>query len=147
MRSILLGFLIGFGLAGPATPAPAPRDTLIVPGERVGPLALGMTATDLAGAVGTPPQALQQGKDTVYSWGDVTAQISEGASGVDVITVNDPRYETSNHIRVGLASLAATAVLGQPAKRTGSPALETLDYEGLTVVVRNNLIAQIRVRK
>jgi hypothetical protein len=147
MRSIALGFLLGLALAGPVTAAPAPRDTLIVPGERVGPIALGMNPMELAGAVGTPPQTLQQGKDTVFSWGDVTAQISDGATGVDVITVNDPRYETANHIRVGLASLAATAVLGQPAKRTSSPGLESLDYDGLSVVVRNNLIAQIRVRK
>ena len=147
MRSVLLTILVGVALTGLAIAAPAPRDTLIVPGERVGAIALGMTAMDLAGAAGTPPQTVQQGKDTVFSWGDVTAQISEGASGVDVITVNDPRYETSNHIRVGLASLAATAVLGYPEKRTGSPGLETLDYDGLTVVVRNNLVAQIRVRK
>jgi hypothetical protein len=147
MRSILLGFLFGLALTGPAAAAPAPRDTLIVPGERVGPIALGMSPMELAGAAGTPPQTLQQGKDTIYSWGDIVAQISDGATGVDVITVNDPRYETANHIRVGLASLAASAVLGEPAKRTGSPGLETLDFEGLSVVVRNNLIAQIRVRK
>ena len=147
MRSILLGFLIGLAFAAPTAAAPAPRDTMIVPGERVGPIALGMTAMELAGAAGTPPQTLQQGRDAIYSWGDIAAQISEGAPGVDVITVNDPRYETANHIRVGLASLAATVVLGQPAKRSGSPGLETLDYEGLSVVVRNNLIAQIRVRK
>jgi hypothetical protein len=132
---------------GPAMPAPAPRDTMIVPGKRVGPIALGMTAADLAGAASTAPQTLQQGKDTVYSWGDIVAQISDGAPGVDVITVNDPRYETANHIRVGLAALAAMAVLGQPAQLSGSPGLETLDYDGLSVVVRNNLVAQIRVRK
>ena len=147
MRSILLGFLVGLTLVGPAMPATAPHDTMIVPGKRVGPIALGMTAMDLAGAAGTAPQTLQQGKDTVYSWSDIVAQIGDGASGVDVITVNDPRYETANHIRVGLAALAAIAVLGQPAQLTGSPGLETLDYDGLSVVVRNNLVAQIRVRK
>lgn len=147
MRSIFMRLVMGLALTGAAVAAPAPRDTIIVPGERVGPIALGMTPVELAGAAGAAPQALQQGKDTIYSWGDVAAQISDGAPGVDVITVNDPRYETANHVRVGLASLAATAVLGQPAKRTGSPGLETLDYEGLSVVVRNNLIAQIRVRK
>jgi len=118
-----------------------------VPGERVGPIALGMSAMDLAGAAGAAPQTLQQGKDTVYSWGDVAAQISNSAPGVDLITVNDPRYETPTHVRVGLASLAALAVLGQPMNRTSAPGLETFDYEGLTVVVRNNLVAQIRVRK
>lgn len=147
MRSLFWGFLMGLAVTGAAVAAPAPRDTMIVPGERAGPIALGMTPMELASAAGATPQTLQQGKDTIYSWGDIAAQISDGAPGVDVITVNDPRYETSNHIRVGLASPAAIAVLGQPAKRTGSPGLETLDYEGLSVVVRNNLVAQIRIRK
>jgi hypothetical protein len=147
MRWIWLGFLMGLAVTGAAAAAPAPRDTMIVPGERVGPITLGMTPTELASATGAAPQTLQQGKDTIYSWGDIAAQISEGASGVDVIMINDPRYETSSHIRVGLASPAAVAVLGEPMKRTSSPGIEMLDYEGLTVMVRNNLIAQIRIRK
>ena len=47
----------------------------------------------------------------------------------------------------GLASLAAVAVLGQPTNRTTVQGLDTLDYEGLTVLLRNNLVVQIRVHK
>jgi len=147
MRSVLLALSLGMALAGPASAAAPVRDALIVPGERVGPIGLGMSAAALADAVGVPGDVQHQGNDTIYSWGEITAQISEKSPGVDLITVNDPRYETADHIRVGLASLAVTAVLGQPANRTTAPGLESLDYDGMTVVERNNLVAQIRVHK
>src|SRR5258708_6487397 len=85
----------------------------LIPGERVGPLALGMTQAQLAAAMGGPGEVLHQGGATTYSWGQVAAEIGDNSPGVELITVNDPRYETPGHIRVGLAALAAAAVLGQ----------------------------------
>jgi hypothetical protein len=134
-------------VAGPVTAAPAVSDTLIVPGERIGPIALGMTQAQLADAMGAPGEILRQGSVTTYSWGQVAAEIGDNSPGVQTITVNDPRYETPGHIRVGLAALAAMAVLGQPNKKTSTQGLDTFDYDGLTVLMRNNLVAQIRVRK
>ena len=134
-------------VAGPVMAAPAATDNLIVPGQRVGPIALGMTQAQLAAAMGSPGEVLHQGSATTYSWGQVAAEIGDNSPGVDLITVNDPRYETPGHIRVGLASLAAAAVLGQPNKKASTQGLDTFDYDGLTVLVRNNLVAQIRVRK
>ena len=147
MRAILRALLMTIAVAGPVTAAPAATDNLIVPGERVGPIALGMTQPQLAVAMGSPGEVLHQGGATTYSWGQVAAEIGDNSPGVDLITVNDPRYETPGHIRVGLAALAAAAVLGQPDKKTSTQGLDTFDYDGLTVLVRNNLVAQIRVRK
>jgi hypothetical protein len=147
MRTVLAALGLMLAMAGPAPAAAPVRDMLIVPGERVGPIALGMKAAELDQAVGIPGQVLQQGKDTTYSWGNIVAQISDGSPGVDLITVNDQRYETAGHVRVGLASLALPVVLGQPDKKTAAPGLESLDYDGMTVVVRYNAVAQIRVHK
>jgi hypothetical protein len=140
MRAILpiLIMTLSLSQAGLAAPASAPRDMLIVPGDRAGAVALGMT----------PPADVQhQGSDTIYSWGDVAAEISDKSPNVDLISVNDPRYETADHVRVGLAVFAVMAVLGDPVKITNALGIQDLEYDGMTIVVRNNLVAQIRVRK
>jgi hypothetical protein len=148
MRWILSVLVMTLSLTGAGFAAPAaPRDMLIVPGTRVGAIALGMSAAELAPSVGIPADVQHQGPDTIYSWGDVTAQISDKSPNVDLISVNDPRYETADHVRVGLAVFAVMAVLGDPVKTTNAPGIVNLEYEGMTVVVRNNLVAQIRVRK
>src|SRR5215831_344559 len=122
-----------------------PRDALIVPGERVGPIALGLSEADLLKAAGAPASTLRQGNETVYGYGRISAQI--GASGVDLITVDDPRFETADHLRLGLAAPVATSLLGQPAKRTTLNGVDTLEYEGMQLIVRNNLVMQIRVQR
>jgi hypothetical protein len=121
------------------------RDALIVPGERVGPIALGLSEADLVMAAGAPASTLRQGNQTIYAFGRVSAQISQ--SGVDLITVDDPRFETADHLRLGLALPVAISLLGQPAKRTTTNGVETLEYEGMALIVRSNLVVQIRVQR
>jgi hypothetical protein len=147
MRSVLWASIIAVFLAGAAFAAPARRDTLIVPGMRAGPVALGMSPAELTASVGVSGDMQHQGADTIYSWGDLAAQIGDKSPAVDLIMVNDPRYETADHVRVGLALLAVMAVLGDPDKTTTTPGTQTLDYDGMTLIIRNNVVAQIRVRK
>jgi hypothetical protein len=147
MRSLLPALFLTIALAGSVTAAPAPNDNLIIPGERVGPIALGMTEAQLTAAMGGPGEVLHQGPVTTYSWGQVTAEIADNSPGVETITVNDQRYDTPGHVRVGLAATAAAAVLGQPNKKTSTQGLDTFDYDGLTMLARNNFVAQIRVHK
>jgi hypothetical protein len=147
MRSLLAALLMTIAVSGPVMAAPATSDNLIVPGERVGQIALGMTQAQLAAAMGSPGDVLHQGSATTYSWGQVAAEIGDNSPGVDLITVNDLRYDTPGHVHIGLAAVAAAAVLGQPNKKTSTQGLDTFDYDGLTVLVRNNLVAQIRVHK
>lgn len=145
MRPLLPALFFAIALAGPVGAAPA--DNLIVPGERVGPIALGMTEAQLNAAMGGPGVVQHQGTVTVYAWGQVTAEIADNSPGVETITVNDPRFDTPGHVHVGLAATAAAAVLGQPDKKTSTQGLDTSDYDGLTVLARNNYVMQIRVHK
>jgi hypothetical protein len=147
MRSVLPALIFAVSLAGAAFAAPAPRDMLIVPGTRVGPVALGMNPAELTASVGVPGNMQHQGPDTIYSWGELAAEIGEKSPAVDLITVNDPRYETADHIRVGLALFTLMAVLGDPEKTTNAPGTQILDYEGMSIIIRNNVVAQIRIRK
>ena len=146
MRPLLPSLFFTIGFLGPVTAAPA-VDNLIIPGERVGPIALGMTEAQLAAAMGGAGVVQHQGPITIYSWGEVTAEIADNSPGVETITVNDPRYDTPGHVHVGLAASAVAAVLGQPDKKTFTQGLDTFDYDGLAVLVRNNFVMQIRVRK
>jgi hypothetical protein len=151
MRSLSLALWLALvllsGLADTAFAAAAPRDMLIVPGMRVGPVALGMTADELNTSVGVPGTERQEGTATTYSWGELSAQIGKSPATVDAIVVNDGRYETADHIHVGLASLAVVVVLGQPPNITTATGTRNYEYEGMTIVTRNNLIVQIRVHK
>jgi len=147
MRSLLSALLMTIAVAVAVMAAPATSDNLIVPGERVGPIALGMTEAQLAAAMGGPGEVLHQGTVTTYSWGQVAAEIGDNSPGVDLITVNDQRFDTPGHIHVGLAAPAVPVVMGQPNKKTSTQGLDTFDYDGLTVLLRNNFVAQIRVHK
>ena len=147
MHSLLLALGMIAGLANAALAAPAPRDTLIVPGMRVGPIALGMSQDELNASVGVPGTQRQEGAVATLSWGEVSAQMGQSPATVDAIVVNDGRYETADHIRVGLSALAAVVVLGQPPNITTVSGIRNYEYDGITIATRNNLIVQIRVHK
>ena len=147
MRAWWLALLVLTAMGEAALAAPAPRDTMIVPGMRVGPIGLGMTADELNASVGVAGTQRQEGPVTILSWGEVSAQLGQTPATVDTIVVNDGRYETADHIHVGLASLAVVVVLGQPPNITTPPGTRNYEYDGMTVVTRNNLVVQIRVHK
>ncbi len=147
MRSVLQALVFLIGVSGAASAATAPRDTVIIPGERVGPIALGMNAAELEASVGVPGTMRKEGTDTVYAWGEVSAQIGGKSGVVDLITVNDERYETADHLRVGLSALAVVVVLGQPQNVTSPPGIRNYEYDGMTVVTRNAMVVQLRVQK
>jgi hypothetical protein len=145
-RVRILGFCAALVLLAGGL-AHAQADMTIVVGERVGPVALGMTEMQLIAAAGQPQERLMQGRDTLLSWGLVTAHIPAGAMGVDEITVNDPRYLTEERVHVGSTDTAVVASFGQPMKRATVSGLETLDYAGISIVQRNGMVMQIRIRK
>ena len=119
----------------------------IVIGERIGPFELGMDEAALAAAAGPPQSRLMQGRDTVLSWGLITARIPAGAMGTDEITVNDTRYLTAARLHVGSTDLAVEMQLGKPDKRSVASGLVTLDYSGISTVLRNGFVMQIRIHK
>jgi hypothetical protein len=138
-------------LAGGIAFAPAAfaqeRDYTIVPGERVGPIELGMSEIQLLMTVGNPDTMLMQGSDTFYSWGTLTARVGKASGSVEEITLNDPGYQTQGRIHVGSADLTVTAIMGQPSKRSTAGGFVTLSYDGIDILERNNAVMQIRVRK
>jgi hypothetical protein len=98
--------------------AQAQNDHLIVPQERIGPIALGMTANELIHVMGEPMNTkrgpLDRGVD-VYNWkNDLSATITKDGLYVTQICTFSPTYATVQGVRTGSTDLSVAALLGQP---------------------------------
>jgi len=125
MRQILFGALSIAGLVvalfiSPTASAQVANDHLIIPGERVGPISLGMSTQDLYKALGEPTQSVtgNDGTWASYSWQDLTVQTDLPSGKVSHISVSGPSYSIDNNLRVGASELALRANLPNPQSTT-----------------------------
>jgi len=97
------------------------RDNLIVPGCRIGPIAIGMTNEDLLRTLGPPRLSRDQGKfvSNQYDSLKITAMVEGGRVGW--LFTTDPRYHTAAGVRVGSSIMEATVSLGEPAWKRTNP--------------------------
>jgi len=114
-----------FGLAGCAsapgqgdvpTPPPSPMfDELIIPGQRIGPVAIGMAGADLLKALGPPRQSFHSAKATHNHFGNgLWVTVRDTDNKVVGIGTSDPRYRTKDGLRVGATEFEIRAHLGVP---------------------------------
>jgi hypothetical protein len=101
----------------------ASADNLIVPGQRIGPIKLGMTPTELYRAAGnlvsqSNPCDTNAGCNYFFfgAFGQPNLIAHVAAGRVDEITTSMPNYATAEGIKVGLAPLALEANWG-PAQK------------------------------
>lgn len=131
--------LLVLGATSAATMAWAQADTLIVPGARMGSIALGMSAKQLLAAAGAPTNADSGDKGAQYWWGKTSAAATVRPDAVTTVSTEDPRYRTADGLGVGSSELQIRASLGVPkcvAAATGvhrSPAAtgHVLVYNGI----------------
>lgn len=138
-------FLLGF--AAPATSQPA-SDLLIVPGTGIGPISLGQPISLIIGVLGPPRFTYNPGNGfTAYAWFDNTQggpghQAGRGLAAiadsttlvVEIQAYYDPRYRTSDGLRVGLTPAQVRAKLGEPSRVLSQS-------DGYTLVYRSRGIA------
>ena len=113
---LVLAFLVISALAY-REQALAQSDRLIVPWERIGPIELGMTATDLTRIKGDPTQTSRgpTGGISVYTWkNDLSVYIKSDGSYVTQICALDPAYATATGVHSGMSDVSVTGLLGQP---------------------------------
>jgi hypothetical protein len=92
----------------------AQNDHQIVPGQRVGPVTIGMSAADLYRAMGEPTKSRNYANGAGYSWGGLQANL--GADGrVIEILVLDGSYLLVGGLAVGSSQLALSVKRPQPA--------------------------------
>lgn len=103
------------------------NDRLIVPGERIGPIFLGMTEEQLYKKMGDPSET-HQGTGVLngvaiitYRWGDLVAIVQPSAHRVVQVMVDGTRYSTMEGVAVGTSVLEMRAKLGRPAWEPDSP--------------------------
>jgi hypothetical protein len=116
------------------------RDNIIVPGDRVGPVFLGMTDVDLYKRMGDPTNTFQS-KDgsTSYQYGGLMVYVFPDHK-VRFVYINEGYY-TKEGVAVGTSNLALLAKLGKPSWNVlFNPTIDQFKNcydDGLIVTTRN----------
>ncbi len=93
----------------------ADNDHLIVPWRRVGPVSLGMTATDVVRILGEPTQKNGNPITTTYHWQDeLSVTVKTDTAYVTQICAISPNYATSQGLRPGMADSEVAKLMGEP---------------------------------
>lgn len=97
----------------PMVQAQTLNDHLIVPSKRIGPMTLGMSATELVQIMGSPSSKLPGDVD-VYSWRDMSATVTKSGLWTTQICTSSPTYLTTQGLHVGSTDRSVVASLGNP---------------------------------
>lgn len=124
-RALLVAFL----LACAATATPVVADNLIVPGVRIGPVRIGMTAEELYRVMGDPvggqrnvfggvTTATQRTADgMLYNFPGLSVFVLSASGRVQHVEASDSTFSTREGLAVDNSELALRAKLGAPEKR------------------------------
>jgi hypothetical protein len=130
---------IALALAGcSAAPLEAPKaDNLIVPGQRIGQAALGMSAKALIDSLGAPRESTKLPERTVNEFRDgITVVVRDSDLRVISIGTADAWYTTPEGIRAGSTELEVRAQLAgtpQVVEDKRNARIKTLCYPGMEI--------------
>ena len=112
---ILFAFLSGCATSSSYSPAAAPTfDKLIVPGKRIGPIALGMPQADVLKILGLPLKStVHDDGHSSYFYADLLVFITKD-SRVYRVNTDSPEYATADGIRVSMTEPEVRAKRGKP---------------------------------
>src|SRR5687768_7177462 len=77
----------------PVTQAPI-FDNLIIPGQRIGPVSIGMTRAELLRVKGEPEETQRLTDAMVYRWSGLRVTVADDNSQVYSVSVDDPAFKT-----------------------------------------------------
>ena len=135
VRAILATATVLASGACASTP-PDLNDNLIVPGERVGNVELGMSLAELFAVKGTPFKTIPipDTKATSYNYKGLTVGADDK---VYWIIVRDPRYRTANGVAKGSEQIFARGASGKPKCVVTRDAVTVYDYGNMYFEVDN----------
>jgi hypothetical protein len=123
-------------------------DDLVVPGERVGEVQIGMPLSTLMALKGTPLSTtpIQGSAATTYVFDGLTVGAHDQ---VYWIIANDQRFHTTSGVRPGAEQIFARAALGQPKCVASRDTFTTYDYGDIYFDVDNTSgkVTQVGVQK
>ena len=133
----------------PPPPAVPIRDYSIVPGQRIGPISLGMTEADLYRAMGEPTKSYSYSSSTAYQFGpntpSVTATVYHSTRKIHVIGTNSRSYSTPEGISVGSSELAARAAYPRANWKSDEIGSWFCDPRGMKINVVQGVVGVITV--
>ena len=114
MHAAKLALLAPIVLAACASAPLTLNDNLVVPGERIGEVQIGMPLSTLLALKGTPLSTtpIKDTNATTYVFEGLTVAADDE---VYWIVANDPRFHTAGGVAPGVEQIFARASLGQPA--------------------------------
>jgi hypothetical protein len=93
--------------------AQAQNDYLIVPQERIGPVALGDSAAELIGVLGQAG-SIWPGSVNTYNWQGLSATVLKDGSYTTQICTTSSAYATAQGVHPGSTDRSVTDLLGPP---------------------------------
>jgi hypothetical protein len=143
--AILASFLLSAAcVTGPLTY----NDDLVVPGERIGEIEIGMPLASLLALKGTPQRTvpISGTEATSYTFQGLTVGAHDT---VYWIIADDARFHTAGGVRPGAEQIFARASLGKPECVVTRDDLTIYDYGNLYFNVDNGTgkVAQVGVQK
>jgi hypothetical protein len=121
-------------------PTAAPvHDQVIVPGERIGPIAIGMKGATLLDAMGAPDSTDRMKNAGIenYAAAGLEATVMDDSQQVISITTDSAQYATAEGVHIGSSDFEVRSRMGAPTTSvTNDLGVEALCYErGVTFFV------------
>lgn len=129
----------------------AVKDTVIMPGQRIGPVFIGMTEAELYDHLGSPAQTVH-GDDSSrvdYDWSDIGVGVNTRKHVVVSVYATGTRYATAGGVTVGTTELELMARLGAPSA-TAQADFDVTHYcfgKGLQVWTRLGKVTRLTVAR
>jgi len=124
------------------------NDNMIVPGERVGPVLIGMPVADLLAAAGTPRSTtlIENSAAATYHFDGFTVAAHDT---VYWIIAESPIYHTAGGAGVGVEQIEARSAFGKPECVVTRGGFTLYDYKTIYVEVSNatGRVTRIGVQK
>ncbi|HSN18353.1 MAG TPA: hypothetical protein VLV87_09080 [Gammaproteobacteria bacterium] len=155
MAAVIFSFALLTGCAS-TLPAPPkqlpPDDSLIVPGKRIGPVAIGMTSKQVLEAKGSPHASVRFKDAALYNYGDKSdygVLVDDDTQQVWRVQTTSDSYDTEEGIHVGQTELEMQASLGKPDNSThddnDEPVYQYCYDRGLAVYITQGKIFMLSV--
>jgi len=130
-------------------PGPPEFDSRIVPGKRIGPIALGASGPALEKTLGPPERSSPSTSGSGKTWRGVTADISDDTQRVMSVYTEDATYTTDGGVHSGSSEEALRGALGAPTTVSRNTVGTVANYcydSGITFTVGGGRVLYLVVR-
>jgi hypothetical protein len=122
------------------------NDNLIVPGQRVGQIQLGMPVAQVYAILGAPSRTDKLEEETHYVYSDLNVVIKDSTQRVDVVNETNSKYRTREGVGVGSQDIEVRAKMGNFSTVKQIPNGAVYCYRsGMILVTKNGIVDWIGV--